>query len=159
MISVAVVLDRLLQVGIDVPKAIDSGRLVVVTKKDTYEKYGDFQPEQMVGDLKIELEKALLQGFSGLRATGEMTWALDNPKTLQRLVEYEAVLHTRFSPRLTGLCQYDETRFSPGVLSDIIRIHPVLFARGKYLWNKFAAPPEQVRAGTLSKVSVSSLLQ
>jgi hypothetical protein len=156
--SIPLIFERFFKFGIDVSAAKEKGALVIATKKDTYQKHGIFEPKQMVAHLRAEVEHALTLGFSGLRATGEMTWALDTPEALARLTEYEALLHQQFSSRLTGLCQYDETRFSTSIISDIIRIHPKLIVRGKLVQNPFLERPETVLAGSLPHVSVSDLL-
>lgn len=73
--SVPLVLEKLSKAGVDVSTAQGRGALVVLSKRETYQKHGIFEPEKMVAELKKEVETALALGFSGLRATGEMTWA------------------------------------------------------------------------------------
>ena len=155
--SVPLVLSKLSKAGIDTTAAQASGALIVSTKNDTFRKDGAFEPEMMVDDLKEQTVIARKLGFTGFRATGEMTWTLGEPEALDRLIEYECLLHKEFSPFLTGLCQYDETRFSPALLSDIIRIHPKLIANGKMVENPFHSRPEEVLMGSLSHVSVRDL--
>jgi len=58
-------------------------------------------------------------------------------------------LHRNFGPRLTGLCQYDQTRFEPQLLSDVIRIHPKLIANGRVMSNPFQRPLAEIAQGTL----------
>ena len=142
--SIALVLDKLSKARVDTVAALKNGSLLVGTKKDTFQESGHFEPEKMVARLRQELEEALSLGFSGLRATGEMTWTLEEPAALKRLIEYEGVLHQRFPSQLTGLCQYDETRFSPTILSDVIRIHPKIIVRGRIHQNPFLTDPDRV---------------
>jgi chemotaxis family two-component system sensor kinase Cph1 len=156
--SVAVVRERLRQALINVEEAEANGSLKITTKNDTYNKHGSFQPEKMVADLQSELEAARASGYSGLRATGEMTWALAAPDSLQQLIGYEVSLHRNFSPYLTGLCQYDESRFDPCILSDIIRVHPKVIVRGQVLQHKYATAPEKFLSGNLPHVGVKDLV-
>lgn len=153
--SIALVLDKLAKARIDTNAALKNGSLLVGTKKDTFQESEHFEPEKMVARLKQELEAALKLGFSGLRATGEMTWTLDDPAALKRLVEYEVLLHQRFPSQLTGLCQYDETRFSPTILSDVIRLHPKLIVQGRIHQNPFLTDPNRVISTSLPHLSVS----
>src|SRR5687768_2345944 len=111
----------------------------------------------MIEDLKTEVEKALQDGFTGLRASGEMTWALDLPDALAQVREYELELHRHFGPRLTGLCQYDQTRFEPQLLSDVIRIHPKLIANGRIMHNPFHRSPDQLLQSDFPAISVAHL--
>jgi CheY-like chemotaxis protein len=44
--------------------------------------------------------------------------------------------------RLTGLCQYDRRRFSPEIIRDAIRTHPVVVLRNEVCPNHLYEPPE-----------------
>lgn len=124
--SVPLVLNRLEDAGVDLDDAGKRNALRVTTKKDTYLRYGLFEPDNMVRDLREEVELSLRNGFNGFRATGEMTWALDLPSALARLLEYEAKLHAQFPTEFLGLCQYDETRFPETIVTGMAHLHPVL---------------------------------
>ncbi|HLI02836.1 MAG TPA: MEDS domain-containing protein, partial [Terracidiphilus sp.] len=62
--------------GIDVAAATDAGALVILTKRDAYLRNGDFDPEWMIGFFAEVVENAKAEGFSAVRTSGEMTWAL-----------------------------------------------------------------------------------
>ena len=68
---------------------------------------GRFDPWAMMDLLRQAEQQALDDGFSGLRATWDMTWILDGTPGAERLVEYEAHLN-RFlaGSRTTALCRY-----------------------------------------------------
>ena len=155
--SIPSVLSRLANYGIDTQAAQHRGALQVLTREQSYLRYGIFEPRKMIQDLKAEVDRALQDGFTGLRASGEMTWALDLPEALAQVREYELELHRHFGPRLTGLCQYDQTRFEPEILSDVIRIHPKLIANGRLTENPFHRTPDQLLQTTWPAVSVSHL--
>ena len=112
----------------------------------------------MILRLKEETERALKDGFSGLRATGEMTWCLEDKDALSQLICYECELHTQFGKQLTGLCQYDETRFCSAILSDIIRIHPKLFVRGELVQNRFCKHVKDVLSVEFEPVTVGAFI-
>lgn len=143
--SVPSILAVLSKSGIPAQAAERSGALKILTRDQSYLRHGIFAPERMIQDLKAEIESALTEGFTGLRASGEMTWALDIPEALAKVRQYEVALHNNFGPRLTGLCQYEETRFDPELLSDVIRLHPKLIANGRVIKNPFHRTPEQLQ--------------
>jgi chemotaxis family two-component system sensor kinase Cph1 len=155
--SVPLVMSKLTEAGIPVVEAQARGALHILTKQQSYQKHGMFEPARMVDDLAAEVDRALADGFAGFRATGEMTWAGETPEALLQLREYEAKLHRSFRSRLTGLCQYDETRFSPSLLSDMIRIHPKIIAKGRIITNRQQFAPEEMLSGSLPQVSLRDL--
>ena len=62
--------------GVNVEAEAQRGGLSLVTKRDAYLRFGRFDPEEMVTFLAESTQKARSDGFSALRITGEMTWAL-----------------------------------------------------------------------------------
>lgn len=100
--------------GISVRDAERRGQLLFLSRDDAYMREGVFAPQGMISLLRQETQNALDDGFSGLRVTAEMTWALRGLPGSQRLIEYETLLNEFFpgSP-CVGLCQYDARRFPP----------------------------------------------
>lgn len=119
--------------GVDVSDATRRGALSVVTKLDAYLRHGIFEPERMIADLDRDVGLALQNGFSGLRVTGEMSWALDLPFALGRLCQYEEELGHRWPDKLAGLCQYNETRFPAHVIERMAASHCVVVRDGKII--------------------------
>ena len=116
--------------GIDIGQATSSGALSVVTKHDTYLRYGIFEPDKMIADLDRDVRFALQNGFYGLRVTGEMSWALDLPSALSRLCEYEQELRRHWPRQLGGLCQYNETLFPANLVEKMAGCHSVVSRDG-----------------------------
>jgi hypothetical protein len=117
--------------GVNIDEATYRGALSVLTKHDTYLRHGMFEPERMISDLDRDVRLALQSGFSGLRVTGEMSWALDLPSALGRLCEYEHELRRSWPAELGGLCQYNETLFPAEVIRKVKGCHCVIMADGK----------------------------
>ncbi len=138
--SVAMVIDELEKGGVDVEGAQKSGALTISTKHHTYLRHGIFEPSRMTEDLANEVTESMRLGYTAFRAAGEMTWALTLPSALAQLSDYEVRLHETFPRQFVGLCQYNERGFSDQVIADMIRIHPVVVARGKLLQNRFHQP-------------------
>lgn len=117
--------------GIDVDGLLDKGQLVILTAKEAYLKDGQFDPDRMIALLEEETDKAIAEGYTALRATGEMTWALAGEPGSERLVEYESRVNELFARKpCYGLCQYDRRRFDSEMLLDLLHVHPnVLFGK------------------------------
>lgn len=138
--SVAMVINEFEKGGIDVAAAQKSGALIIATKHETYLRHGIFEPAKMTDDLAHEVSESLRLGYTAFRAAGEMTWALTLPYALAQLSDYETRLHEQMPRQFLALCQYNERGFSEQVIADMIRIHPVVVARGKLLQNRFHQP-------------------
>ena len=133
------------QAGIAVADLIETGQLVIMTAKEAYLRDGQFDPDKMIELLADETDRALTEGYTALRATGEMTWALAGEPGSERVVEYEARLNHFFpSSKCYAICQYDRRRFDAELLLDILYTHPkVLFGRqGFDNSNMYYVPPD-----------------
>jgi PAS domain S-box-containing protein len=130
--------------GIEVDAALASGALVIATKQDAYLKQGYFDPDWMIEFLKETAAASKAAGYSALRATGEMTWALGGDPGVERLIEYEAKLNN-FFPHYDALaiCQYNRHRFSPEIIIDVIRTHPMVIFGGLVCRNFYYVPPHE----------------
>ncbi len=129
--SVFDILCQLHKAGLPVSELQKKGALSVITKRESYLRHGMFEPERMVSDLNTEVKYSLEHGFSGFRASGEMSWALDLPTALGRLLEYEEKLQAHWPKEFGGVCQYDETRFPAHLVEKMIAIHSVIIRDGK----------------------------
>jgi hypothetical protein len=122
------------EAGLDAEALINKGQLVIYTAKESYLKNDQFDPDKMITLLGEETDKALAEGYTALRATGEMTWALAGEPGSERLVEYESRLNEFFpTKKCYAVCQYDRRKFDAEMLLDILHTHPkVLFGREGY---------------------------
>jgi chemotaxis family two-component system sensor kinase Cph1 len=130
--------------GINADAATASGALSIVTKTDAYLKDGDFDPDWMIDFLGQAVEDAKKEGFSAVRASGEMTWALGpTGEAHERLIEYECKLNA-FFPKydMGGICQYNRHRFSAKTLMHVIHTHARVVFRGKVCDNPYYIPAE-----------------
>lgn len=138
---------KLQEFGVDVVKAQKSGALSVVTKHETYLRHGAFQPDKMITDLCNAVQMAVDQGFRGLRASGELSWALDLPSALAQMVKYEEDLEKHFYSKFAALCQYDQTRFPDHLIERMKRLHPIIVCDGRVvrqLSNKWSLEKHQM---------------
>lgn len=122
---------KLQKYGVNVAAAEKKGALRVVTKHETYLRHGAFQPDKMIIDLRNAVQAAVDSGFTGLRAAGELSWALDLPSALAQMVGYEQDLEEHFHSKFAALCQYDETRYPAMIIERMKVLHPVVVCRGE----------------------------
>jgi len=122
-----------------------AGRLALTSALETYCPDGRFDPDAMLERLRA-LGQIDPECYAGMRATGEMTWALNGLPGSERLMEYEARLNdvVQEQPCVNALCQYDANRFSPRTLAHVLRVHPLMVVRGQLIRN----PHYESRAGT-----------
>ncbi len=128
--------------GVDIDDAERDGRFILKTD-DAYLSDGRFEPEQMVHRLGQEVQRALDDGFRGLRAAGEMKWALGKTVDINSFIAYEAMMN-QFYPRnaAVGLCLYSLRAFPPELLERVLRTHPEAVHNGHLCANKFFEPPQ-----------------
>ena len=102
------VLSSLSEGGIDVERAVKERRLVLWNRTD-YKPAGPFDRDIMFNFVQGSVEKALAEGFSGLRLAVEMTWAPKSGVTLQELVAWEALLNRLSYPgsKASFICMYN----------------------------------------------------
>ncbi|MFP2927471.1 MEDS domain-containing protein [Pyxidicoccus sp. 3LG] len=139
--------------GTDVEAALASGALRFLTKRDAYLRSGAFDPQAMIAFLKQTQDETLAAGFTGLRVTGEMTWALGPETGCERVIEYEALINDFFTgSRSLAICQYNRCRFPAEIIRDTLRTHPVAVVGNEVHENLFYETPEMV----LGKESAST---
>lgn len=121
------ILNRLRADGLDPHPYLDRGQLVILSSDEVYLRGGTFDPDRMIAFLKEETDRALAEGYTALRITSEMTWALRGLPGSERLIEYEKKLQEFFPRnRCLAICQYNKRRFPPDLLLDILQVHPLV---------------------------------
>jgi two-component system cell cycle sensor histidine kinase/response regulator CckA len=137
------VLNYLRDDGVVVEPYLESGQLVTRVVNETYMREGSFDPHAMIALLRDETERALYEGYSALRVTGETTWALKGLQGSERLIEYEAKLNEFFpDSKCLAICQYDKRRFEPGFILDILSTHPIAVVGTEVFDNFYYMPPK-----------------
>ncbi len=139
--SAETILEYLQDGGVNGEAAIARGQLVFRIAQETYLPDSRFDPDHMLALLRAETEQALADGYTGLRITGEMTWALRGMPGSEFLSHYE-VRVSEFLPDLpfVGLCQYDRRQFGPEVLLDMLWTHPLVAFGGQVYENHHYIP-------------------
>ena len=136
-----VILEYLNSEGFNPNPYLDSGQFSIITRNEAYVKEGNFDPDHMIELLRSETEKAIKEGYGALRVTGEMTWALRGLPGSEKLIEYEAKLNDFFpGSKALAICQYDRNQFSPEILLNILKTHPIAVIGTEICDNPFYVP-------------------
>lgn len=133
----------LAETGVDIASESARGALRFLTKHETFLVEGKFEPREMIDLFGLEQTRAVENGFSGLRVSGDMSWVLGSEVTPEKLVEFEALLN-KFcgSCRCVVVCHYDRTRFPAAVIQEVLRTHPVVILGEQVCPNPYYEPPE-----------------
>jgi len=113
-----------------------------LTTAETYLAGGRFSAETMLGRLQRLVARAVDEdGYPGVRAVGEMSWAADGVPGADELGNYEAAVNG-FEPRHRQvlLCLYDLSRFGADSVDQALRTHPWLLVADVVLLNPYYRP-------------------
>ncbi|MBF0464331.1 MAG: MEDS domain-containing protein [Nitrospirae bacterium] len=131
------------ELGVEVSKYAGTKQLVARMNSPVYCPDGTFIPDRMLSLLKDFFFASLDEGFNLIRASGEMGWALKDTIDKKRLIEYESRINILFNEYpITGICQYDATKFDGGTIFDVLSVHPLMVVRGNILYNPYYIKPE-----------------
>jgi hypothetical protein len=138
---------RLTEGGADVPTLEASGQLIVIPDVDYYLTEGVFDPDRTLELAETLYEDSVKHGYTGIRATGDCSWAADGPVDLERWEQYEHA----FTDQLAGkgavvVCQYDMRRFSGAFIVAALHTHPVVILGETVCRNPFFSRGEDFLA-------------
>jgi hypothetical protein len=114
--------------GLDLERELERGALVL-SSDQSHLIDGQFDSGRMLAILDHAVGEALRDGFSGLWATGDMTWEFGNERNFVKLLEYERGLEELFEKHasLSGVCQYHTDTLPIGVVEQGLHIHKGIF--------------------------------
>ncbi|MXV63378.1 GHKL domain-containing protein [Natronorubrum sp. JWXQ-INN-674] len=141
--SRAAVREAMIEAGIDVDAALDSGALTFETVDETYLSDGEFDADEMMAFYADAVEEAT-EGFEAFRLAAEMSWILDGDVTTEECMAYESKINDLFDDTdAIALCQYDTTAFPSETICDVVRVHPHLIYDNTVCHNFYYIPPEE----------------
>lgn len=119
------VLEALQQANLPVKKYLETKQLELYDREEYYLQDGTFSPDNVVQKLQDMEEKALAEGYTGLYATGEVTWFFRSTIPISQLLDYETRLNYHLSKHdAVVLCQYSKKHFTPSHMVNVVqRIH------------------------------------
>jgi hypothetical protein len=108
--------------GLDIEAALNSGALKILDFSEWYTDAGELTSEEAAALWLAEENRALAEGYSGLRITGNASFL--TPETWPDFMDYEETVHRAFEGRrIVSLCSYHVGRCSPTQIRDIARRH------------------------------------
>lgn len=120
---------------LDAVKALTSAEIYienqieVLSHKEWYLKYGDFQYEGVLEAWRGKVDFALSKGFDGLRICGSTTWLAE--RYWKAFLEYEEIVNKRITSwKMIALCPYQLGECSIYHVLDIVRNHQFSFIHG-----------------------------
>lgn len=134
---------RLSKAGIDTKTAESRGQLEVKVWNEAYLRDGKFDQDRMISLIQQVLDDGR-KGFPLTRLVAHMEWSLLDRPGVNDIVEYESRLNYVL-PKYKDpvVCTYSTTRFSGGVVMDILRTHPMVIVGGVLQENPFYVAPDE----------------
>ena len=132
------------EMDIEASKAKESKQLEVLQAEQVYCPQKTFVPDIMLDTLRNYYKKGMADGYSGVRGSGEMSWALKRIPGSERLAEYESLINeVVITHPITALCQYDANKFDGATIFDILQVHPYMITRGLIVKNPAYITPQE----------------
>ena len=131
------------ELGVALPDELEGRQFSFAEAQQTYCPDGTFKVDRMIDTVGAAHYRAVQEGYSGARLTGEMTWSKRGLAGSENLAEYECRLNVlvRTVPT-TAVCQYDAQRFDGATLYDILSVHPMMIVHGQVVRNPYYVEAE-----------------
>jgi hypothetical protein len=119
--------------GVGVQPAIARGQMTVAGWEGRLLSGQAFRADAAVSWLAEELQSCRKQGFPGLRASLDMSWALRPVAGIEELPQFEEGIAAALAGSTAAvLCQYDRERFDPVTLASVAGFHSRSVAAATY---------------------------
>jgi ABC-type transporter Mla MlaB component len=143
----------------DVPALIASGALETQTLAQAYEAAGPFLPENCLSYYETATQRALDEGYRGLRVIAEASVLAADPVTRSALVRWEHVADDFIAQNavFTAMCAYSG-ELTGDALADVTSVHPLVQASGAVpTFRVFFDDERLVLAGSVDTFSAGRL--
>lgn len=127
-VMVAGISSYLAAAGLDVACEVARASLVL-SSDQSHLTAQRFDVARMIAKLDDAVDQALKDGFTGLWATGDMTWEFGPEADFSKLIEYEWRLEECFrrQPALSGICQYHRDTLPNTAMRHGVLTHESIF--------------------------------
>ena len=128
--------------GVAVEHEVRKGRLVLNSER-AYLEGGRFSTDKMLAFLQQAYDATLSEGFSALRAAGNVAWQVGPAQDFHDVVYYETLLDVFFlGKRMVGMCEYPKSKVPPETLSGILNTHRIAAIDRNVCSNFHYVPPD-----------------
>ncbi|MFL6054876.1 MAG: MEDS domain-containing protein [Actinoallomurus sp.] len=119
---------------LDPEACLRSGQLAILPQAETFLTRGVFDPARMTATLREVLDRTETERFRGVRVTVDMTWALDQERGRDGILDCEARVDAAISPSTMAIaiCQVDARSCTPEELTALKERHEVLVGADPY---------------------------
>jgi MEDS: MEthanogen/methylotroph, DcmR Sensory domain len=137
-------LHRLVEAGIDIAGAQQSGQFELRTNTEAYLRDGHFDKDRMLEVFEELASGNARGGFPLSRIVCRMDWVVDQGSHVDDVVEFEARVNDVWSRHGDAvICTYYLNKFGGDTIIDILRTHPMVLIGGILHQNPFFVPPSQ----------------
>ena len=113
---------------IDFDDYLKKGQIEILPYSKWYLKNNEFNFEKVIEKGLNYLDRAITNGYSGLRATGDIRWI--KKKDLDRIIEYEIHVNNIIKNyKIISICTYPISRFSKIELLEIAGSHQFVLTK------------------------------
>ena len=132
--------------GIDFAEMEASGQLAILHRADIHPGGSSFDPEGAVSVLMVECDRAIAEGYPGLRIMEEVSMRHGGYFALEKLLEYEARLNKELFSRYpcTAMCQYEQWRCDARTIKNALMTHPVVIRDNEVHQNFYYVAAEEL---------------
>jgi hypothetical protein len=126
------------EAGICTKRAVARSALLHITVDEAYyQKDGSFDPRKSLAWWDQLIDKAVADGFTGVRTTAELSRVPADPEW-RKILWYDAQVNDHFARRpIWHLCRYPRSLIPPERVQDVLRTHPIAIVRGELCDNPF----------------------
>ncbi|MEA2420262.1 MAG: hypothetical protein QOE60_2468 [Thermoleophilaceae bacterium] len=123
-------LDQLSDEAVEVRHYRDTGQLAVKTVEDTYLSGGGFDAEAMIALIREEVRASQGDEFTGLRLTGDLSWANSAIAGIDGLFDYERAIDEIYQETgAMAVCSYDTRRVDAEMVTGAVQAHRSVVSR------------------------------
>ncbi|HLN45998.1 MAG TPA: MEDS domain-containing protein [Candidatus Sulfotelmatobacter sp.] len=117
----------------DFSNYLKKGQIEIISYKDWYLKGGTFDCNRVLNDWVTKLEKALKNGFDGLRLTGNTFWL--EKSDWQAFTDYEEAINDVIGKyQMIAVCTYSLEKCNTNEIIDVIRNHQFALVKRAKVW-------------------------
>jgi PAS domain S-box-containing protein len=114
----------------DIHQRLSAGDIEILSHRDWYLRDGVFNLSEMITAWKGKVEDALARGYSGVRVSGDVTWALDNG--WNDFAAYERAIDEEIRGlKMMALCTYPLASCKASQVLDVVATHQIAMAKRK----------------------------
>jgi len=126
------------EAGICTKRAVARTALLHFTADAAYfQNEGGFDPHKALERWDRLIDEALVEGFTGVRTTAELSRVPADPEW-RKILWYDAQVNDHFARRpIWHLCRYPRALIPPERVQDVLRTHPIAVVRGELCDNPF----------------------